>query len=155
MQNLNNYYGAITGAYGIIKDGKVNTAGAEQEYERNNLFTQKSGRTIWGFDKVRNQYVIISIPGATGKTGYTGQEIIDYCLEQGLTDAICLDGGGSRWLRVFGKNTVTTTRPVKNSVLLYRKPKTTSPVEDNEPELSVKDEIKDLLDELAKAIERL
>ncbi|NLK47174.1 MAG: phosphodiester glycosidase family protein, partial [Treponema sp.] len=162
--NINNYYGAITGAFGLLKNGYKNTAGAELENIRNGLYSGLSGRTVWGYDSKTDTYMVISHPGVTGKSGIRGDALVELCKKEGMTDAICLDGGGSRWLRFEGKELATTTRKVKNAVILYRRKKKgtildepiNKPVEETKPQdASPKEEIKELLAKLIELVEKL
>lgn len=157
------YYGAVTSAFGLLKDGQVNIAGKELEHIRNYLFTGKSGRTVWGYNSNSNEYIVISVPGVTGQSGVTGSQLIEIAKDQGCTDAVCMDGGGSRWLRYYGQDLVTSSRAVKNAIILYRKLKKATvakPVEDTkpiveEPKTDVKTEIKETLLKLNELIEKL
>ncbi|MBQ3321876.1 MAG: phosphodiester glycosidase family protein [Firmicutes bacterium] len=111
------YYGAVTGEFGIMKDGQKAEWGKE-------VFTQQyndiSGRTIIGTDKEGN-YLSYSLAGVSGSSGKRGAELYDLCKKLGFWNAICFDGGGSVFRRVNGVKDITTTRKVKNCVLLYRK----------------------------------
>lgn len=119
QRDLSSYYGAITGAFGIMKDGEPAFWGSELDDQRAHTFTVKSGRTIIGRSTVTKEIIIISTPGITGQSGYTGEELYQVCLDAGCTDAICLDGGGSRKLRYNGEVLVDLGRAVKNAVLFY------------------------------------
>lgn len=162
---IDNYYGAITGAFGLLKNGEKNIAGAELENIRNGLYSGLSGRTVWGYDSKTDTYMVISHPGVTGKSGIRGNALVELCKREGMTDAICLDGGGSRWLRFEGKELATTTRKTKNGVLLYRRKKKgtildepiNKPVEEVKPiqDASPKEEIKELLAKLIELVEKL
>ncbi len=121
-RDLASYYGAITGAFGIMKDGEKCFWGSELEAQRNHCFSARSGRTVIGRSTINKEIIIISTPGITGSNGYTGSELFDICKEAGCTDAICLDGGGSRMLRYNGHVKVNLGRAVKNAVLFYRMP---------------------------------
>lgn len=115
---LDSAYGAITGL-GLLLDGKAKTdmhKGFETQWN------QVSGRTIIGEDKDGN-ILSYSIKGTTGKSGITGTEAIKVAQENGFYNAIMLDGGGSVWRRYFGAYDITTTRKVKNALILYRKKK--------------------------------
>lgn len=117
--NLSQFYGAVTGEFGIMLEGK------KTEWGKDYFATQYndiSGRTVIGEDKDGNP-MSFSVAGITGKTGYRGKELYDICKEMGFYNAICFDGGGSVFRRVFGKVDISTTRKVKNCVLLYRKKK--------------------------------
>lgn len=169
--NIGDYYGAITGAFGLLKNGYKNTAGAELENIRNGLYSGISGRTVWGYDSKTDTYMVISHPGVTGKSGIRGEQLVELCKKEGMTDAICLDGGGSRWLRFEGKELATTTRKTKNGVLLYRRKKKgtildepinkpveeVKPIEEPKPiqDASPKQEIKELLAKLIELVEKI
>ncbi len=134
-EHLDSFYGAITGAFGIMKDGFRNEAGKElSASRRNRIYENISGRTIVGFDSKANEYVVISITGVTGKSGMFGNKLFELCEINGLTDAVCFDGGGSVFLREYGKVVHNTTRKVKNAILLYRRKKKPTPTPTPEPE---------------------
>lgn len=132
--NIDNYYGAITGAFGIMKSGQRCEWGKELESQRNYLYSKRAGRTIVGYDAVNDAYMIISIAGVTGSSGPTGAELYAICKAQGCTDAINLDGSGSRKLRVKGNVIIDGSRKAKNGFLIYSKPyNTQKPEEPSEP----------------------
>lgn len=114
-------YGAITGI-GLLLDGKAVTYGHS---EFSSQYKTKSGRTIIGEDKDGN-FLSYSIKGETGSSGITGDEATKVAQDNGFYNAIMLDGGGSVWRRYFGAYDITTTRKVKNALLLYRKKKSTA-----------------------------
>lgn len=131
VANINNYYGAVTGEFGIMKNGEKAEWGKE-------VFTTQyndiSGRTIIGEDKEGNP-ISFSLAGVTGSTGLRGKELYDLCKSLGFWNAICFDGGGSVFRRINGEVDISTTRKVKNAVLLYRRKKQEKPVEpEPEPE---------------------
>ncbi len=119
QRDLSSYYGAITGAFGIMHDGEPAFWGAELDDQRAHTFTVRSGRTVIGRSTVSRELILISVPGITGQSGPTGEELLDICRQTGCTDAICLDGGGSRKLRFNGEVLVDLGRAVKNAVLFY------------------------------------
>ena len=115
---LNQSYCAITGL-GLILNGKKRDdmhKGFESQW---NI---KSGRTIIGED-IDGNFMSYSIKGDTGKSGLTCYEAQDLCLELGFYNCIALDGGGSVFRWVNGAYDITSTRKVKNALLLYRKKK--------------------------------
>ena len=123
---LDSFYGAVTGAFGIMKDACRNEAGKElSASRRNRIYENISGRTIVGFDAKANAYVVISVTGVTGKSGMFGSKLFELCEINGLTDAVCFDGGGSVFLREYGQVIHNTTRKIKNAILLYRRKKST------------------------------
>ena len=130
---LDCFYGAVTSAFGIMKDDYRNEAGKElSASRRNRIYENISGRTIVGFDANANAYVVISVTGTTGKSGMYGRDLFAMCESEGMTDAVCFDGGGSVFLREYGKVVHNTTRKVKNAIILYRRKKST-PTPEPEP----------------------
>lgn len=115
---LDSCYGAITGM-GLISSGSKRNdmhKGFESQWNT------RSGRTVIGEDAEGN-FLSYSFAGETGKSGMTCAELQDKCLELGFVSAICLDGGGSVFRWVNGKYDISTSRKVKNALLLYRKKK--------------------------------
>ena len=140
------YYGAVTGEFGIMKDGQKAEWGKDVFKEQYNAI---SGRTVIGTDKDGN-YLSYSLKGESGKTGLKGDELFELCQSLGFYNAICFDGGGSVFRRYNGQYDISTTRKVKNCVLLYRRRK------DWQAEIKAKDEeIARLKTELEKANELL
>ena len=121
--SIGSYRGAITGAFGLIKNG-VEHKGAWIQ----GLPTKKSGRSIVGKDSSGAVY-LMSSPGVSPTTenpdgiGLSGQDCINLCLSLGLSDAVALDGGGSVSLIYEGAWKVSTTRQIKNVIGLYVKAK--------------------------------
>jgi hypothetical protein len=116
ISNINSYYGAVTFCFGIMKNGQKAEWGKSEHASQYNCV---SGRTILGQDA---EYIyVLSIAGTTGKTGLRGNQLFGLCEHLKLTDAGCFDGGGSVWMRVDGSYKNTTTRKVKNAVLLFVK----------------------------------
>lgn len=111
-------YGAITGL-GLLLEGKAKP-GMHDKFT--SQWNTKSGRTIIGEDKDGN-FLSYSIKGTTGQSGITGDEAVKIAQENGFYNAIMLDGGGSVWRRYFKAYDITTTRKVKNALILYRKKK--------------------------------
>lgn len=118
---LDEAYGAIT-CQGLIFNGK---ATSNMHHGFDSQFSAVSGRTIIGEDKDGN-YMVYSFAGTTDKAGMTGAECQSKCLELGFHNALMLDGGGSVFREVLGVKQISTTRAVKNAVMLYRKKKDTS-----------------------------
>lgn len=116
---LEETYGAITGL-GLILGG-VARDDLHKGFE--SQWNAVSGRTIIGEDKDGN-ILSYSFSGETGKSGLTGKQAQEKCLELGFYNAIMLDGGGSVFREYQGKYDISTTRKVKNALLLYRKKKT-------------------------------
>ena len=125
---LDKAYGAVTGL-GLIFNG----------YARDDLhsgFDSQwnciSGRTIIGEDKEGN-ILSYSFAGETGSSGMTAKQVQAKCLELGFYNAIMFDGGGSVFREYNGKYDISTTRKVKNALILYRKKKSdTTPSEPTE-----------------------
>ena len=115
---LDKAYGAVTGL-GLIFNG----------YARDDLhsgFDSQwnciSGRTVIGEDKDGN-ILSYSFAGETGSTGMTAKQVQAKCLELGFYNAIMFDGGGSVFREYNGKYDISTSRKVKNALILYRKKK--------------------------------
>ena len=118
---LDSCYGAITGM-GLILSGSLRSdmhKGFETQWN------QISGRTVIGEDKDGN-FMSYSFAGETGKSGLTGPQLQDKCLELGFYNAICLDGGGSVFREVRGSFDISSSRKVKNALMLYRRKKSES-----------------------------
>lgn len=130
--NASTYYGALTFAFGVMKDGAEAYWG---RYEHANQFNSISGRTILGQN---DEYIFgVSIAGTTGKSGLKGNKLYALCKELGMTDAGCFDGGGSVWMRVEGDYVNYTGRKVKNAWMIFAKPTTVAeskPVEEPKTE---------------------
>ena len=115
---LDKAYGAVTGL-GLIFNG----------YARDDLhsgFDSQwnciSGRTVIGEDKDGN-ILSYSFAGETGSSGVTAKQVQAKCLELGFYNAIMFDGGGSVFREYNGKYDISTSRKVKNALILYRKKK--------------------------------
>lgn len=120
---LDKSYCAITGL-GLLVNGK----------KRNDLhkgfeaqWSQISGRTVIGEDSKGN-ILSFTVQGETNKQGYTCPQLQDKCLELGFYNAICLDGGGSVFRQYRNDQgqlvyDATTSRKVKNALMLYRRKK--------------------------------
>ena len=68
-------------------------------------------------------YLSYSFAGTTGSSGLTGPQAQQKCLELGFYNAIMLDGGGSVFREYLRSYDISTTRQVKNALILYRKRK--------------------------------
>lgn len=116
-------YCAITGL-GLILGGKKRDdlhKGFEAQW------LQRSGRTVIGEDSEGN-FLSYSFAGETGKSGMTCAELQSKCLELNFYNAVALDGGGSVFRQYRNDQNelvydITTSRKVKNALLLYRKKK--------------------------------
>lgn len=120
---LNDYRGAITGAFGLIINGAVNQGNTSLL----GSYGSYSGRSIIavGWD---NDIYFISVYGVSGNTsqGMTGAQCLDLVKNVlGLKDAIAMDGGGSVSLIYEGSWKVSTTREIKSVACLYVKQKST------------------------------
>ena len=142
---LEEAYGAITGL-GLILGG-VARDDLHKGFE--SQWNAVSGRTIIGEDKNGN-ILSYSFAGETGKSGLTGKQAQEKCLELGFYNAIMLDGGGSVFREYQGKYDISTSRKVKNALLLYRKKKDTT----TQPEEPT-DDYKTKYEELLKTYESL
>lgn len=120
---LDKSYCAITGL-GLITNGKKRS---DMHKNFESQWQTKSGRTVIGEDSDGN-FLSYSFEGETGKTGLTCSELQDKCLALGFVNAICLDGGGSvfrQYRNEYGKLVydISSTRKIKNALMLYRKKK--------------------------------
>lgn len=143
---LEQCYGAITGM-GLILGGKKRDdmhKGFESQWNT------KSGRTVIGED-ANGTPMSYSIEGETGKSGLTASQLQDKCLELGFHNAILLDGGGSTFRWVNGRYDISSSRKVKNALLLYRKQKNAT----NEDEKLKYEAVCDLLDETKAELEQI
>ncbi len=154
INHLDEYYGAITGI-GIMLNGKAVTYGHTEFKSQYNAI---SGRTIIGEDADGN-FLSYSLAGETGSTGLYGKDLYSLCKSLGFVNAICLDGGGSVWRRINGKNDIVTSRKVKNALILYKKLKDSSqtpttpddPVQEPTTDTE-KEELKKQIEELTKQL---
>lgn len=121
---LDEAYGAITGM-GLVIGGKACDGSYHNAYSEWNGI---SGRTIIGEDQDGN-FMSYSIAGVTGQSGITGQEAQNLAIRLGFYNAVMFDGGGSVWRRLNGKVDISTTRAVKNALILYRRKRQDSNVE--------------------------
>lgn len=104
---------AITGNFGILINGiKVSSPRYIADYY------SLSGRTILGHDG--NHWITLSFSGVTGKTGLSGNQLVELCRQVGCLNAICLDGGGSVYLESDGNIVINTSRKVKNVFMVYK-----------------------------------
>jgi len=119
--NLSTYKHAVTGAFGLMKNGSKYLG----NYKKLGSYTKMSGRTLVGWSSTTNKWVIISFEGETGESGLTGSQCYDliqyinsnYSLK--ITDCLCMDGGGSVGLIVNEVQKITTSRKIKNAIIIY------------------------------------
>lgn len=133
---LDEAYGAVTGL-GLMLAGKARD---DMHGAFNSQWNARSGRTIIGEDKDGN-ILSYSFAGQTGKSGLTGKEVQAKCVELGFVNAIMFDGGGSVFRQYEGKYDISTTRKVKNALLLYRRKKAQEP---SEPTIDYKTKFEEL-----------
>ena len=116
--------GAMTGAFGLLNNGRLNISGAKVGEPSRGIYLAKSGRTIVG-KKKDNTLVIATFDGVTGQSGLTGYQTYELAKKLGLHNAMCMDGGGSTFLKY--KDTVLndTLRQGANAVAIYIRYKTT------------------------------
>lgn len=126
IANLDNYYGASTFAFGIMKDGVKAEWG---KTEHKSQYNCKSGRAILGQND--NYVFMVDVEGTTGSSGLYGSQLYALCNKLGMKDAGCWDGGGSVFFRVNGTVKDSTTRYIKNANLLYVKEKKSSSTSNN------------------------
>ena len=115
---LESAYGAVTGL-GLILGG---VARDDMHKNFDTQWNQVSGRTVIGEDKNGN-ILSYSFAGTTGKSGLTGKQVQSKCLELGFENAIMFDGGGSVFREYNGVYDISTSRKVKNALILYRRKK--------------------------------
>jgi len=118
--NLGSYRGALTGAFGLLRNGSVDQGNTSAQ----GAYSSVSGRSIIGKDASGTIY-FIATPGVTGSSGLTGSQCVSLAQSLGLTDALALDGGGSVSLIYEGSWKVSTSREIKNVIGLYVKQKST------------------------------
>lgn len=116
--------GAITGSFGLLNNGALDISGAKVGEPSRGIYLQKSGRTIVG-KKADNTIVMAVLDGVTGQSGLTGYETYLLAKKLGLRNAVCMDGGGSTFMKY--KTTVynDTLRDGANAVAIYIRYKTT------------------------------
>lgn len=151
LQARNDLYGAVTAAFGIMKDGRLNNAGSEDN--RGQCFTVRAGRTIWAEDD--ENYYLISFDAADGAGGLTGDQLYDLVVSVSSTmiNAVCFDGGKSVFARVNGEYINENSSTVKNGLLLFAKEKDIDVNPDpEEPDESYQEEIEKLKAENAELI---
>lgn len=117
--NQSRFRGFVTGAFGLINNGLVDTRGKAQ---RSYQYNAKSGRTIVG-KKPDGTIVLASFYGETGKGGLTGYQTVLLAKNLGLNNAVCMDGGGSVSMVYQDVWKVKTSRLIKNAVGLYARKK--------------------------------
>ena len=118
--SISNYRSALTAAFGLYKDGKRCIGNAT----RMGSYSSKSGRSIFAYNRDNNEYILIGFQGTTGKTGLTGPQcvsLVEYLNENicKITDAVCMDGGGSVYQEYQDTVVFNTSRQVKNTIALY------------------------------------
>lgn len=126
--NRPNVRGAITGAFGLINNGRHDISGARRYYDQGQkkwinepgrgVYLTKSGRTIIG-KKADNTIVFAVFDGTTGVSGLTGYQTYQLAKQLGLRNAICMDGGGSTYEEYLGKIYNNTLREGPNAVAIY------------------------------------
>lgn len=117
-----NFRSALTSAFGLYKDGHRCLGNTSML----GGFTTKSGRTIFAYNRDDNEYILIGFAGETGKSGMTGTQclsLVEYIRDHicNITDAVCMDGGGSVYQQYDGRATISTSRKIKNTIAIYSK----------------------------------
>ena len=121
MNRAAEMYGALTFAFGIMKDGQKCEWGKDEHAAQYNCI---SGRNILGQN---DEYIFqVAFSGTTGKSGLYGYQLFALCDDLGMKDAGCWDGGGSVFKRVLGDYLINTTRKVKNAWMIFFKKADTS-----------------------------
>lgn len=118
---LDSAYCSITGL-GLVFNG---VARDDMHKGFESQWNQVSGRTIIGED-MKGNFMSYSIAGETGASGLTGKQAQAKAIELGFVNAIMFDGGGSVFREANGSYDISTSRKVKNALMLYRKKKDTS-----------------------------
>lgn len=115
--------GAMTGSFGLLNNGLLDISGAKVGEPSRGIYLQKSGRTIIG-KKADNTIVMAVFDGVTGQSGLTGYETYLLAKKLGLRNAVCMDGGGSTFMKY--KTTVynDSSRQGANACAIYIKMKT-------------------------------
>lgn len=146
---LEQAYGALTGM-GLVSNGKKVDMHKGFESQWNAI----SGRTVIG-ENAAGDILSYSFAGETGKSGLTGAQLQNKVLELGFTTALLLDGGGSVFRRVLkdGKlvNDISTSRKVKNALMLYRKKKVQNEDAGNDSSSTAYRELEDRYNQLVLA----
>lgn len=108
------YRGAITGAFGLLRNGSIDQGNTSLQGEYSSL----SGRSIVG-NKADGTIVFASVAGVTGSSGLTGAQTLSLAQTLGLYNAIAMDGGGSVSLVYDDVWKVQTSRTIKNAIAIY------------------------------------
>lgn len=111
--------GALTAAFGLVNNGLRDIRGGDVGQPNRLIFTQKSGRTIVG---KRNDGTIVmaTFDGVTGTSGLTGEQTVTLAKDVlKLTNAVCMDGGGSTYGEYKQVPFNGTTRRLKNGLAMY------------------------------------
>lgn len=117
--NLGAFRGALTGAFGLIRNGATDQGNTSAQGD----YSVVSGRAMFGVDWDGAIY-LMATQGVTNTSGLTGAQCLIFVRDVlGLKDAIALDGGGSVSLIYEGSWKVSTTRQIKNVIGLYVKAK--------------------------------
>lgn len=117
--NINKYRGAVTAAFGLLNNGRVDISGA---IENSAQYNTRSGRAIIG-KKSDGTMVMAAFKGVTGSSGLTGPETVKVAQELGLTNAVCMDGGGSVCMMFEEMLKISTSRKLKTAIAFYAKDK--------------------------------
>ena len=134
IANWRDYYGSITFAFAIMKDGKKCDWGQKEHAAQYNCI---SGRNILGQN---DEYIFqVAFKGETGKSGLYGYQLFALCNDLGMKDAGCWDGGGSVFMRVVGEYIINTTRKIKNAWMIFFKPIETPEEPDTAPNANTSD----------------
>lgn len=123
---LHEFKSACTSCFGVLKNGVV--------YERPSKHTSQydciSGRSMIGKNSL-GQIIMASFSGVTGKSGLRGSQLPDLARYLGMTDCVCMDGGGSVYFSTDGSIKLNTTRAVVADIILYYREKQASNIPDN------------------------
>lgn len=119
--NLGAFRGALTGAFGLIRNGVTDQGNISAQGN----YSIVSGRAMLGVGWDSSIY-LIATQGSTNTSGLTGSQCLAFVRDVlGLKDAIALDGGGSVSMVYEGTWRVPTSgaRQIKNAIGLYVKQK--------------------------------
>lgn len=115
---------AVGGTPRLIRDSKISIE-SEIEKNRPDFASTRHPRTAIGFDEQNTRMYFIVVDGrqAGYSVGMSLQELAEFMLELGCTQAINLDGGGSSTMVIRGEvvnrpSDLAGERPVANALLL-------------------------------------
>lgn len=119
--------------YAITSAGCFIRGGADYNGKANAVVSQLSGRSFVA--KTANNIYLIATAGDTGSAGVQGytnmrtvvRKVATAAGDSAILEAVVLDGGGSVGLRYGTTNYISSSRSLKNAILVYEKSKTVVP----------------------------